>query len=80
MTEQELGRKLADMYVTAGEKSTAMIHLFGIIYAEQIETAGSNASAIVKAAGLPDSYKTEIRKGMNLAKYVQLRQEYRGRF
>ena len=80
MTIQELGVKLADMYEKKKKKSTSMIHLFGVIYAEQIEVAGSNASEIVRAAGLPDSYKTEIRKGMNLAKYVQLRPEYQGRF
>ena len=32
MTIQELGVKLADMYRTADEKSTSMIHLFGVIY------------------------------------------------
>ena len=74
MTIQELGVKLADMYGTAGEKSTSMIHLFGVIYAEQIEAAGSNASEIVRAAGLPDSYKTEIRKGVNLAKWIRSRE------
>lgn len=45
MTIQKLGVKPADIYRTAGEKSTSMIRLFGVIYAEQIEAAGKTWNA-----------------------------------
>lgn len=69
MTEKELTTKLGDMYFNAakGEAAT-MIHLFGIKYATELQV--QNIRDIVKGAGLYESYKTEVRKGMNLAKYV----------
>lgn len=69
MKEEELIKKLADMYFNAlkGEAAT-MIHLFGIKYASELEIF--NIKDIVIRAGLHESYKTEVRKGMNLAKYV----------
>ncbi len=64
---------LAQMYQEAspGEKVLS-IHLFGIKYADQIE--GMSVKEIVAGAGLPESYTTEINKGINLAKYVEMRQ------
>ena len=53
-----------------GEKVIA-IHLFGIKYADQIRDM--SAKDIVVGAGLPESYPTEIRKGINLAKYVEVK-------
>jgi hypothetical protein len=45
--------------------------LFGIEYAEELE--GLSLSDLLALSKLPDSYKTEIRKGMKLAAFVQLR-------
>jgi hypothetical protein len=76
MNLQELANKLAEMYQNANEDKVAMIHLFGIRYADEIHKSGYNATDIIKSARLrdgtlmPDSYKTEISKGMNLSKYV----------
>lgn len=69
MTEKELTTRLAEMYNNAprGEAAT-MIHLFGIKYAAEIEQF--SIKDIVLGAGLYESYKTEVRKGMNLARYV----------
>ena len=72
MRIDEASRILAGMYREAadGEKVIA-IHLFGIKYADQIRNMSPKGIAI--AAELPESYGTEIRKGINLAKYVEVR-------
>lgn len=72
MNLEELGARLRQMYDSADDgESVAMIHLFGITYAAEIRSAGANATKVVHAAGLRESYATEVQKGMNLAKYVQ---------
>ncbi|MBB4124640.1 HTH-like domain-containing protein [Martelella radicis] len=53
------------------EQATA-VHLFGIRYA--VELVGLSLENILKRAEMPTSYKTEIRKGMKLARYVVLRE------
>ena len=73
MRIDEASRILAQVYREAPDKEKALsIHLFGIKYADQIRDI--SAKDIVVGAGLPESYKTEIRKGINLAKYVEVRQ------
>ena len=47
------------------------LHLFGIIYADQLESL--SVQEVVDRAGIPPSYYTEVSKGRNLAKYVQLK-------
>jgi len=60
------------MYVTAPAKEKALsIHLFAIRYADQIRHMSPRELVIL--AELPESYSTEIRKGINLAKYVEPR-------
>jgi len=64
---------LADIYRNAPHKEQALsIHLFGIKYADQIREMPSQTLAVM--AGLGKSYGSEIRKGINLAKYVKLRE------
>lgn len=71
MTISELGAALRYMYSTAPEKEKAtFIHLFGIKYGAIILRNNYSSSEIIKASGLKDSYKTEVRKGVNLSKYV----------
>ena len=69
MTADQAGRKLREMYDSApeGEKA-AHIHLFGIKYAEEVD--GLTSNDIVRRAGLPISYGTEVAKGRKLSKYV----------
>ena len=63
---------LAQTYQEALAKEKALsVHLFGIKYADQIRDM--SAKDIAVGAELPESYKTEIRKGINLAKYVEVR-------
>ena len=72
MSLQQLADELRQMYDTAplGEQVT-MIHLFGIKYAAEI--GQFTPAAIVQCAGLRQSYGTEVNKGRNLAKYVDLK-------
>ena len=44
--------------------------LYGIRYAGELE--GRMTKAFVLGAGLPENHYSEIRKGMNLSKYVDL--------
>ena len=68
----EAANKLREMYDTALEKEKAVqIHLFGIKYAEYL--ANLSIAKVVALAGLPPSYVTEVNKGKNLAKYVELK-------
>ncbi len=73
MRIDQASQLLAQMYKEAQPKEKALsIHLFAIKYADQIRDM--SAKDIVVGAELPESYKTEIRKGINLAKYVEVRQ------
>lgn len=80
MTVYELGNKLNQMYNTPNEGKVAMIHLFGIMYAREIINAQLTAVDVIRASGLNESYKTEIQKGMNLANYVEVKEQYRKKF
>ena len=80
MNAHELGNKLKEMYNTHGMNKVAMIHLFGIIYADEIEALELKVSEIVKLAELPESYKTEVSKGLKLAPLVDAKQKYIDRF
>ena len=72
MTVTELGAELSRMYHEAPEgESVVMIHLFGVRYAAAINAVDGSFDDIVKAAGIAKSYATEVRKGVNLAKYVR---------
>ena len=52
MTEDELVQKLHDMREhgrALGNCETAMMHVFGAIFDDEIEASGSNASRLAKA-------------------------------
>ncbi|WP_226528162.1 hypothetical protein [Metabacillus niabensis] len=71
MTVAELGKKLKEMYNSAPDKEqVTFIHLFGIKYGEEILRNHYSIAEIVSISGIKDSYKTEVRKGINLSKYV----------
>ena len=73
MNEVELAQRLARMYHNAprGEQSTA-IALFGIRYVADLSARDVNINRVVERSGIGDSYHAEVRKGMRLAKYVEL--------
>lgn len=71
MTINELGMELQKMYSSAPDKEqVTFIHLFGIKYGAIILRNNYSANDIIKASGLNDSYKTEVRKGVKLSNYV----------
>jgi hypothetical protein len=47
------------------------IHLFGIRRARELD--GVPLKNLIRMAGLPESYHTEVYKGMRLAEYVTLK-------
>ena len=80
MTVHELGCRLREMYDTPGTQKSTMIHLFGILYADQMQRAGCRPIDVVRSAQLPESYVTEVNKGIRLSRYVVLRDSYAGKF
>ncbi len=72
MMKSELASKLKSMYENAKKgEAVAMIHLFGIKYADEIKENNISCKTIAMEAGIKESYGTEISKGVKLAKYVQ---------
>ena len=58
-----------------GDK-VAMIHLFGIIFADEISCANSSVQSITDEAKIPSSYHAEVSKGVKLRKYVSPTSEF----
>ena len=77
MTANELGMILSDMYFNAKTDKTAMIHLFGIKYADVIRENRINPKEILKIAKMHESYFAEINKGVKLSKYVEVKDTYK---
>lgn len=77
MNSQKLKSRLKEMYLSAniGEKSM-MIRLFGIIYAEEIKVEGVTPKELASSIE-NDNYHAEISKGMKLAKYVTLKDDFK---
>jgi hypothetical protein len=71
MTIKELGLKLSEMYNNAPKgDAVAMIHLFGIKYANEIIKSQYSKKDIIEQSGISSSYLTELTKGVKLAEYV----------
>ncbi len=67
----DLSKTLKTAYEQSGRGGKVVeIHLFGIRYASQLQ--GVSLPHLLARAGMSDSYKTEIRKAMNLAPYVTI--------
>ncbi|MCB0536026.1 MAG: hypothetical protein KDE33_00720 [Bacteroidetes bacterium] len=74
MTINDLGKALSDLYHNAPKgEAVAMIHLFGIKYAKELKENRFNKKEIARAADIPESFGTEISKGIKLSKYVILK-------
>ena len=64
---QQLGNILKEMYGNAEDKmQVASIHIFGIKYGKNIIGNEFKAADIIKAAGLNESYSTELQKALNI--------------
>ena len=74
MTINQLGKALSDLYHNAPKgEAVAMIHLFGIKYAKELNEGRFNKKEVAKAANIPESFGTEISKGIKLSKYVSVK-------
>ena len=74
MGEYELGIELRKMYDSAPQgDQVAAIHLFAIRYWNELSGRKLNKKLILQAANLPNSYATEISKGIKLGKYVTIK-------
>ena len=73
MGEYELGMALRKMYDAAplGDQ-VAAIHLFGIRFWKELSGRKLNKKVILRTAGLPESYATELSKGVKLGQYVTI--------
>ncbi len=72
-TEIELADRLWSMFssVPIGEQLTGMpVVLFGIRYAAELDASHVSITRVAEISGL-ESYRKEIRIGMQLAKYVE---------
>ena len=68
-TVEKLGKELRTMYDSAeAGMQVCSIHVFGIKYGGEIISHGFKPIEIVKAAGLQDSYYTELNKALNIYK------------
>ena len=73
MTKFELAEILNKMYFDSADgEAVAMIHLFGIKYAEKIKESGATFKELAALAKIQPSYATEISKGAKLSKYVKV--------
>ncbi len=71
MKSKDLADIFSEKYHGAADKEVVLsIHLFGIEFSDELQ--GQNLKEICELANAPTSYATEIRKGMRLAKYVEL--------
>ena len=67
----DLARELQSNYSGAlKSEKVVQIHLFGIRRAAALKNV--SLPELLARAGMPDSYKTELRKGIRLADHVQV--------
>jgi hypothetical protein len=72
-TSRELGTLLLKRYNVAPKKEkVTSVHLFGIEYPDEILRVGIRE--VIEESGIPSTYRTELSKGVKLAKYVTLLQ------
>ena len=71
MTVEEAAQILKEMYIGAPNKPSGYSNSsIGIKYADDLSSL--SLWQVVYQAGISTSYYTEIRKGMNLAEYVKV--------
>ena len=74
MTKQELSLILSKMVLNAPKgRISTQYHLFGIKYGNYINEADFTADDIAEDANLSRKYGIEIRKGIRLSEYVELK-------
>lgn len=72
MNIDEAAKILRNAYYRAPkDRQATTVHLFGIKYADEL--ASMSLKQLVQKAGIRDSYYAEIRKGIRLSEYVNLK-------
>ena len=72
--EVMLGSVLQRMHSNASNsEKVIMVQLFGIKYGELIESNRLSIKSIIAYSGVPSSYYFEVRKGVVLSRYVELK-------
>ena len=81
MNVEELAQELRRMYDSApdGEQNTAVL-LFGIRYADHLLRGANRIAGIVQRSDLPRNWASEISKGRNLVRYVDLNGDATARY
>ena len=81
MTVEELAQELRRMYDSApkGEQNTSVL-LFGIRYADHLPHGTSRVADVVQRSALGRNWASEINKGRNLARYVDLNVDATARY
>ena len=76
MTTGEAAQILKRMYDEgkSRKKAVVAIHLFGIIYANELSHL--SVSQVVEESGIGRSYEAEVSKGCKLAEYVSVVKEF----
>lgn len=72
-TVEEAAKILKDAYTAAiaRREQALSVHLFAIRYADEIKTMPLDE--LLERAGMPASYATELRKGIALSQYVEVK-------
>lgn len=77
MTFEELVQELIATYHLAPQgEAVVRIHLFGIRYADEINNIDYSLRDLLDRAEVPQSYYPEIKKGINLSRYVDIKPEF----
>ncbi len=72
MTIAELASELREAVNEAPKGHRVVsIHLFGITHARDLEDV--SLKELIELAGIPESYHTEVHKGIRLAEFVTLK-------
>ena len=80
MTIEELAQELKSMWEGASEgEKTNVLRLFSIKYADHLPPRGNrqDIDRLLILAGLNTNLLREVQKGRDLAKYVEVKPEYR---
>ncbi len=74
MTLTALASLLRQIYISADRADTSVaVILFGIRYADKITASGIRPGELIRLAEIPESYCSELRKGIRLARFVSPR-------
>ena len=59
----------------ANRQGVTLVHLFGILYGEDLREAEITPLAVVRRAQIPKGYSSELSTGIALSQYVTVRDE-----